>query len=89
MYAFCYRSGQIHFGRKVPDGAIAMASGPARKVRDFFCGVSRHAYDGKTLLVPGIPEAEGDDEAESALRRFVDWITPQFKDRGLTPLRRA
>lgn len=37
---------------------------------------ARRAYDGKTLLVPGIPEANNDDEALIALKRFrtvIEW----------------
>lgn len=31
---------------------------------------ARHGYDGVTLLVPGVPEADGDDDAMDALLRF-------------------
>jgi hypothetical protein len=74
MIAYCYRSGQIMFGRTVPEGAIEVTRGPAKKLRKLICAVARHAYDGKTLLVPGIPEAPNERQAEAALRRFKDWI---------------
>lgn len=80
MIAYCYRSGQIKFGRSVPTGAIQVARGPAKKLRAMISVTARHAYDGKTLLVPGIPEAETEREAESALRRFLDWIAPRVAD---------
>ena len=77
MIAYCYRSGQIMFGRSVPEGAIKVAQGPAKKLRKMIAGVARRAYDGKTLLVPGIPEAKTENQAEAALRRFLDWIAPR------------
>lgn len=73
--AYCYRSGQIKIGRKVPDGAIAIISGPERRIRSLMWATSRLAYDNKTMLVPGIPEAKNDRAAETALRRFIKWIT--------------
>lgn len=83
--AYCYASGQIRFGNEVPDGALPLAVGPRRKVREFFGGVARHAYDGRTLLVPGVPEAKGQRAKMTALRRFYKWILPMFPDAGLTP----
>lgn len=80
MIAYCYRSGQIMFGRSVPEGAIKVAQGPAKKLREMITCVARHAYDGKTLLVPGIPEAETEQDAENALRRFLDWIAPRISE---------
>jgi hypothetical protein len=80
MISYCYRSGQIRFGRKVPEGAIQIAQGPAKPLRELIRNVARHAYDGTTLLVPGIPEAETEQEAEAALRRFLVWIGPQVAE---------
>lgn len=31
---------------------------------------ARHGYDGVTLLIPGIPEADSDDDVMDALLRF-------------------
>lgn len=60
--AYCWASGLIEFTRKenVPDGAIAIASAPAKTLRPIITVLARHGYgesEGK-LLVPGIPEAE-------------------------------
>ena len=74
MHAFCWASGQIEFGRSVPKGAIAIASGPAAAVRKLVIPTSRMAYDGKTLLVPGVPEAADQDEAADALMHHLNWI---------------
>jgi hypothetical protein len=80
MIAYCYRSGQIRFGRKVPEGAIQVAKGPAKPLRNLIRCVSRQAYDGTTLLVPGIPEAETESQAEDALRRFLAWLAPRVAE---------
>lgn len=80
MHAYCYASGRIEFGPKIPDGALPIAKGPDRALRDFLCGVSRHAYDGETLLVPGIPEAPNQSAALDALKRFTTWITKSAPD---------
>lgn len=82
--AYCYASGQIAFGEKCPSGGLPIVRGPDKKVRDFICGVSRHAYDGETLLVPGIPEAENQMAAVDALQRFIEWIAPHARKRGLS-----
>ena len=70
FYAFVWRNGVIDFGRAVPSGAIAVDYGLAADVRRRVDAESRHAYDGRTLLLPGIPEADTDDEAEVALVAF-------------------
>lgn len=88
MRAYCYASGLIHFGRKVPDGALPFAKGPAKTLRDFIGVKARHGYKTRNikgrptkipgtemLLVPGIPEAElmGDDPLVK-LQEFCKWI---------------
>lgn len=74
MRAHCYRSGVIGFGRTVPEGAIQIAHGRARMLRKLVSALARHAYDGKTLLVPGIPEERDDDKAADALGVFIDRV---------------
>lgn len=73
LKAYCYRSGQIEFGQKTPRGAIVIAEGPAQLVRETVEVSARHAYDGVTLLVTGIPEAENGDEALEALLAYTTW----------------
>lgn len=68
--AFCWRGGVIEFGHRIPDGALPVDHGTERSVRRRVEPLARHAYDGKTLLVPGIPEAEDDDAALAAYERF-------------------
>ncbi|MDP1681043.1 MAG: host nuclease inhibitor protein [Burkholderiales bacterium] len=78
MNAYAWRSGRIDFGRKTPEGALTIATGPAKKIKGVICATARHAYDGVTLLVPGIPEAANDDAALDALLAYQDWIVPRF-----------
>lgn len=74
LFAYCWRSGVIDIGAVVPKGAIEIARGPRKELTDFIGAVSRHAYDGETLLVPGVPEAESDVAAVQALMAFVTWL---------------
>jgi hypothetical protein len=87
MHAYCYASGLIEFGRKVPDGALPFASGPAKALRSFVEPLARHGYKTRRvrgrptkipgtdcLLVPGIPEAPDQDKALDALHAFMGWI---------------
>lgn len=84
MRAYCYASGEICFGRSLPEGALPIARGPAKALRQRMEVVARHAYDGKTLLVPGVPEAANQIEAVDALLRFREWIKPGCAAAGLT-----
>lgn len=80
----------IEFGRKLPDGALPIASGPAKTLREFVDSRARHGYrtrlvNGRptkipgteTLLVPGIPEAPDQSAAGDALFAFRQWIGKQ------------
>jgi len=83
MIAYCYRSGEIMFGPSLPAGAIQLISGKSADVRKIIEPAARLAYDGRTLLVPGIPEAGTDDEALYALERFQAWIDRRAAAQGL------
>lgn len=74
MHAYCYRGGEIAFGQKVPSGAILLVTGKARLVRERVSARTRLSYDNRTLLVPGIPEAEDDAAAEAALLAFKAFV---------------
>lgn len=69
-FAYCWRGGVIEFGVRIPDGALPVDRGTERSVRRRVEPLVRHAHDGKTLLVPGIPEADSDTAALEAYRRF-------------------
>lgn len=70
MIAYAWATGRIDFGRKMPDGALLIASAPAKKLRGVISVTARHAYDGKTRLVPGVPEAASGNEAVDALLAY-------------------
>lgn len=71
MYAHCYRSGEIKLSRKSDlPGCICIGEGPKSELEAKLSARARHAYDGETFLVPGIPEAENDEAAAAALVRF-------------------
>ncbi|ENT5390610.1 TPA: hypothetical protein ACG3DW_004738 [Pseudomonas aeruginosa] len=69
--AFCWASGLIQFGDQVPEGAIEIARGDDEIVREVIEVNSRLAYDCKSLLVPGVPEAETQAEGGDALENFI------------------
>lgn len=96
MIAYCYASGLIEFGRKVPDGALPIARGPAKKLREFIEPLARHGYSthkvngrptripgSETLLVPGVPEAPSQHAGLDALMAFKKWIRSHAPD-GVT-----
>jgi hypothetical protein len=64
MLAFCYASGHIDFGRRIPAGATVIARGPKDDLRKFI-GANARTYTTRRgrnagtvfLLVPGMPEA--------------------------------
>ena len=67
--AHVYRNGRIvfrHKGRPCPTGALPLPDVPRSRIEV----KARRAYDGKTLLVPGVPEAETGDDAMDALLAF-------------------
>lgn len=84
--AHVWRNGAIEIaaGRK-PRGAIKLftfnslrAATVARRVIEVS---ARHAYDGETLLVPGVPEAVDDDAAVTALIAWTRWVEPKLHAR--------
>jgi hypothetical protein len=68
--AYCYRPGRIRFGQRCPKGAIVIATGPRRLLREAIEPLARLAYDGRSLLVPGVPEADDERAAALALALF-------------------
>ncbi len=70
MIAYAWANGRIDFGRTMPKGALPIAKGLAEPLRKEIEATARHAYDGKTLLVPGVPESGGGDAAVDALLAY-------------------
>ncbi len=85
--AYCFASGLIEFGSRIPKGALIIARGPEKELRDFIGCKARHGYrtrkvNGRptkirgsdTLLVPGVPEAGDQHAALDALHAWMKWI---------------
>jgi hypothetical protein len=81
--AYCYPSGLIEFGSRIPKGATVIARGPEKELREFIGANARQGVIGgrrrkvpgtSNLLVPGIPEATDRWAAGSALESWVKWI---------------
>jgi hypothetical protein len=79
MIAYCYRSGHIGFADHViPEGALPIkAHDDAKKLKEVIHVCARWSYptirggkDSKPL-VPGIPEANNENEAYEALKQFT------------------
>ena len=84
MHAYCFASGHIAFGPEVDPAALPIAEGPRKPLMDFISGVARHSRTSDDLLVPGIPECQGDqDAALDALLRFTKWIATH-EPKGIT-----
>lgn len=70
--AWAWRSGLIEFGKSVPSGAFPILSA------DGVCfsrqQIEVAARHGKTLLVPGVPEAPSDAKAYEAFESWVRWL---------------
>jgi hypothetical protein len=72
LIAYCWRRGQIGFAKKLPEGAIQLGTSRDHKLlREKVEAIARHAYDHKTLLVPGVPETDDDKAAVAAVSEFI------------------
>lgn len=80
--AYCYRSGEILIGSSCPKEGLKLARARKSLLERTVSAVARHAYDGVTLLVPGIPEADTDAEALEAAIRFRREIERRIAPRG-------
>lgn len=66
-HACCSQSGEIDFGADLPEGTLPLGKARgAKKLRDIVEVNARHAYDGKTLLVPGLFKADTEDAGLAA-----------------------
>lgn len=68
-YIVCYRSGEAEVVARPPPGTAVLAGGRRRRLEVALSVVARHGTDGRTLLVPGLPEADDDDQAVAAVER--------------------
>lgn len=82
--SYCYRSGEILIGPTCPKTAIPLASGPADLLETTIEGLARLAYDNKTWLVPGIPEAPDEAAALRAAQTFARNLAARIKTKLMT-----
>lgn len=71
--AYCYASGQIGFGKRCKSGTLPIAR-VSENDQEAFEAHCRLSYDGKTWLVPGVPEAPDQIAGVDALERFRDRV---------------
>lgn len=70
--AYCWANGIIEVAPSMPEGALPLIRGNARKIREALEVLATHGYDGVTRLVPkSIAWCEGDmDAAVDDVLRF-------------------
>lgn len=66
----CWRSGEVEIVSRAPEGSATLMTGPRSRLEKLLIAHARHGYDGKTLLVPGLPEAGDEDAAVRAIQLF-------------------
>src|SRR5262245_35053731 len=80
--AYAFGNGEIGFkfrdGTGLPDGALFLAAGPHARIVGVVRGMARRAYDGETLLVPGVPEAPDATQAYRAFIHFFERLQVQL-----------
>ena len=76
--AHCDAAGVIRISeRRLPTGCLPIMIGRRRALNKLIEGNARLAYDGRTYLVPGVPEAPSQEAGLAALERFCDWLAKQ------------
>ena len=72
-WIYSWRSGVIEFGGSLPEGALPICPNTV-ELRHKVHARARLAHDGNSYLVPGVPEADTDDEARRAVEAFCAWM---------------
>jgi hypothetical protein len=73
--AYCFASGHIEFGSTVPDGAIALAIGEDKTVREIISGTAQLSrQDNDAWFVPGVAGAPNQREGVLAVARYIQWL---------------
>ena len=67
MKAFAWANGVIGIDEDAPEGSLVFAEGTEGDLHRAVADTARLAYDGKTWLVPGVPESEGDAAVDALL----------------------
>ena len=81
IIAQCRQDGVIFFHKRLHHGALMIIKGKRKRVKRIVSAKARRAYDGKTLLVPGIPEATDSNFRLIALIDFIELCENNKRDR--------
>ena len=74
-YAFVDRHGVIGFATYMPYGMLPIADDPSyERLHQVIEPLARRAYGGTLLLVPGVLEADGPEDAIAAVLAFNDQV---------------
>lgn len=82
----CWRSGEVTVVDldQVPNGTLTLAIGQRSDLQRALSAVARHAYDGRTLLIPGVPEADDNNQqAWRATKRFEAALLSRLRRRAV------
>jgi hypothetical protein len=73
--AWVWANGMVHVGAEAPEGALEVAAGPERALKERLAVVMREGQGAskRCLLLPGIPEATSQREGCDALEAFLVW----------------
>lgn len=88
--AWCWSTGLIEIGDTLPadgpggSGPIEIARGPKYALKGLLEVVARHGYTKGQLLVPGVPEAEGQQAKGDALSMWLAWCGKRKNRDGVT-----
>jgi len=83
MQAYAWATGRIGFGQSVPEGALPIANGVERELREAIAGTARLSRSGDDVfIVPGVPEAPNGDAAVDALLAYCDVVKSSLKWRA-------
>lgn len=76
MLATCNRAGVVHFhDGRCPFGFLPIASAiDGIELLKAIRPLARESHDNNVLLVPGVPEANTDEDALNALQAFSDRV---------------
>jgi hypothetical protein len=66
--------GRIYITERLPKGNLPIARGNEIELTEQMKGKARKGYDPGVYLVPGVPEAQNEDERVAALIRFVKFV---------------
>jgi hypothetical protein len=83
MKALAYANGVIVFSRTHNRETLPIAEASAARLRKVVSSLARRAYDGKTLLVPGLPEAANWNQRSEALIRFTAAVNKDLGHPGM------